>query len=559
MKTAFRLILLSLVLILFISLTLAQDDYQILRVRNGTDDTPTLDPARANDMPSIQVIHLVAPGLTMLGEFDGATIPAIATSWDVAQNDDGTVTYTFHMVEGLSWVYYDAASDAIVQAVDDAGNVRYVTANDVKYGMLRTINPETGGDYAALLFANVVGGAEYYDGTGAPDDVAITGVDDYTIQITAPFAFVLQPTIYGLWMSRPQPQWAIEEYADFWTEGGNYQSYGPYALKEWIHNDHMTLLVNPFWPGVENIPVPAIDEIQLYFRDETVALQMYEAGELDHLDTVASADLDRVRADPVLSQEFTITSGTCTQYYGFNVTLEPTNNVHLRRALSWAVDREAIVDNVLKAGQIPAQWFALPGLNASPTLEDNPDLGIWFDPEQAQAEFQLYMDEMGYTSVGQIPPLAILINAGTTNEAIAETIQQMWADVLGFDVQITVTEFATYLDLRDNSPLWRGGWCLDIPDAHNFLYEVFHSGSGNNHTAFANAEFDALVDQAMRETDTNVRRDLYIQADQILVNTEAAIIPLWYSVELNMTKPYVEATEAVDLVEYYYNWDVTNP
>jgi oligopeptide transport system substrate-binding protein len=557
MKTVLRLVLLCLAVVLIVSLTTAQEDYKILRARNGTDDTPGLDPSTATDASSIQVLLLTSPGLTTLAEADGSTLPGIASSWDMVQNDDGTATYTFHLIEGIPWVRYDTEAGAVAEVTDDAGNVRYVNANDVYYGMMRTINPATGGDYAAALYSQIVGGTEYYSGTGAAEDVGIVVVDDYTIQITSPFFAAFQTAVYGLWMARPEPQWAIEEYAEFWTEAGNNQSYGPYVLKEWVHNSYMTLVKNPFWPGIEYVPVPAIDEIQFYFVDETVGMAMYEAGELDFLDNVAAADIDRVRADSVLSQEFTITSGSCNGYYGFNVTLPPVDNVHMRRALSYAMDREALIDNVLKAGQTPAQWFTMPGMLAAPIPEDNPDLGIWYDPDLAREEFQLYMDEMGFTSVDQIPALTLLTNAGSTNVDIAEAAQEMWSRELGFNIEITQLEFAVYLNERYNSPLWRAGWCMDFPDTHNWLYEVFFSTSGNNHTHWASAEFDALVDQAMRESDTEVRRGLYTQAEELLVYTDAAIIPLWFGVDLDMIKPYVENTEAVDNSEYFFNWDMT--
>lgn len=536
--------------------TVAAQDYKILRTDIGPSDVPTLDPAIATDSSSIQILELTYIGLTAINEASEFG-PGMATEWTVTENADGTATYTFTLLQGVPWVRYNAESGAVEELTDEAGNVRYVNANDFVYGWKRTLDPATASEYAYVLAPQVVGGVEFNSGEGSADDVAIRAVDDYTVEVIAPSPVAYTPSIYGLWMARPQPQWIIEEFGEFWIEPQNFASYGPYAVKEWPRGESITVIKNPFWPGVDFVPQAKIDEIVFYVLDETTALARYEAGELDRTDTVSVADIPRIQADPVLSAEYSSSPISCTYYAGFSVGVPPMDNVHLRRAMSYAVDREDIVLNVTQGGQLPAPFFSNPTLNAAPLVEDYPDLGISYDPDKALEELDLALEELGLSDPSELPAITYLFNTSSAHQAIAEALQAMWADELGVQVELTNQEFATYLDQRATFPVWRAGWCSDYPDNNNFLFDVFHSSSQNNDTGWSNPEFDALVEQAAKETDTATRIELYAQAEEILIEQDAAIIPIYFYAGNEMTKPYVERTYALGGQQYFYNWDIT--
>lgn len=551
-----RLMGITFVLLLVFAVSGASaQDKKILRTDIGPSDVPTLDPAIATDSSSIQILELTYIGLTAINE-ESATTPGIASEWAVTENADGTATYTFTLLQGVPWVRYNAETDAVEELTDADGNVRYVTANDFVYGWLRTLDPATAGEYAYVLAPQVVGGNEFNGGSGAREDVAIRAVDDYTLEVTAPQPVAYTTSIYGLWMARPQPQWLIEEFGEFWIEPANFAAYGPYTIKEWPRGESITVVKNPFWPGTDSVAQAKIDEIIFYVLDETTALARYEAGELDRTDTVSVADIPRIQADPVLSAEYYTGNQTCSYYYGFSVTIAPMDNVHLRRALSYAVDREDIVENVTQGGQLPAPFFTNPGMNAAPLVENFPDLGAYYDPDKAQEELALALEELGLSDASELPPITLLFNTSSAHQAIAEAIQAMWSDELGVQVELTNQEFATYLDQRGTFPVWRAGWCSDYPDTNNFLFDVFHSSSQNNDTGWLNPDFDALVEQAAQETDTATRIDLYAQAEELLNVTEAAIIPIYFYSANEMTKPYVERTFALGGQQYFYNWDI---
>jgi oligopeptide transport system substrate-binding protein len=418
------------------------------------------------------------------------------------------------------------------------------------------LDPETASVYAYVPMEFVVNGAEFNAGEATADDLALEAVDDYTFQITAPIAVGFASNIYGLWMVDPVPQWAIEECGDSWTEDDCMPAFGPFALKEWSHDESITLIKNPYWPGTDNIPQSTIDEVVYHLLDPQTQFAEYEAGTLDAISPPIE-EMDRIKSDPTLSQELFIAPRMCTYYIGINTEEAVVgDSVHLRRALSYAVDRQSIVDNVTKGGQEPARWFARPGLAGAPTMESNPDIGIGYDPEMAQSELALALEDLGVATAADIPTITLAYNDSSGHASIMQAIQQMWSDTLGITVELSARESSTYFSsLTEGAPqLFRSGWCQDYPDADNFDRGVFRSDSSNNDPNFNSPEFDALVDQARLETDPDIRRDLYAQAEDILSREEAAIINVYWYTFVQLTKADVVRTQSVSGREEYQEW-----
>ncbi len=523
-----------------------------LRFVSGSGDVPTMDPALMSDTQSDRVIRQMFISLTHLRNSDAVAEPGMA-SWTVS--DDGLV-YTFNVRDDVPWVYYNVNTGAVEKVKDENGNDRMVNAFDFQYGILRVLDPATASDYA-YVWAPVIAGAAAFNSGEVTDTstVGVTAVDTNTlvITITQPAAFftgqMALPNVAA------QPRWQIEGKGDRWVEGGNMHTYGPYTLKEWVHDQRYTILANPFWSGglegVTDLAPAKIPEIQgLLGIDTTAEFALYETGDIDY-SAIPVQEKERVMADPDLSQEYNTYFSGATYYYGFNTTKPPFDDVHCRRALSYAIDRQAIIDNVLKGPQEPAQWFSRPGLTASPTMEEYPDLGIKFDVAKAKEEFE----QCGYKD--NWPSTILAMNQVEGHIKIGEAIQAMWKDNLGVDVQIQPTEWRVYLDLLNEDPpqIWRLGWSLDYPDANNFLNEVFRSTSTNNHTLWVSEAFDKLVDDAAIETDTAKRTEMYAQAEEILVKEDAVMIPIyWYAGE-NVTKPYVAPVFRAGEPDLYM-WDV---
>ncbi|NPV56053.1 MAG: peptide ABC transporter substrate-binding protein [Anaerolineae bacterium] len=545
-----------------------------LKLNMGPGDIPTLDPSLATDTSSTQIDVMTFVGLTRQDEVTTLIGPGMATDW--TYSEDGK-TITFNLRNDVPWVKYDAVSDQVVQVTDcsETPAVRIVNAYDFVYGIERTLNPATASDYAYVLSFAIDGAAAYNNGeTDDFSTVGVKAIDAFTLEMTFNEAAAYNANIAGMWIAYPSPSWLIdgddctEARGDKWTETGFFQGFGPYTMKEWVHDSYITLVKNPFWPGTENIPAAKIDEVTWTMLDEVPAFAEYEAGNIASA-AVPLADIDRVKSDPTLSQELVIAPVQCTYYYGFNTTKPFVDDARVRRALSMAIDRQGLIDNVLKGGQEPAQWFSRPGLAGAPTMADHPDLGVKFDPEGAMAELQSYLDEKGIT-VADVD-ITLMFNTSSGHQKIAEAIQQMWKDNLGLDVKLVNQEWAVYLDtIRtvDTPQIYRLGWCQDYADANNFIREVFASGGSANPTnedgspaggvMWKNDEFESLIVQAATELDPAARVELYAQAEEILVYTDAVMAPIYWYTRVSVTKPNVTRTYSVlGGQESVNKWDVT--
>lgn len=522
-------------------------------------DLTTLDPTVSEVVSTIEAVNQLFVGLTISEPETAETLPGMSTGWTVTPVDNG-FAYTFDLVQDVPWVRYNADSGQVEQVLDEAGNVRMVTSADFIYGILRGLDPATAAPYSFVPAAYIVGAAEFSAGEAGPEAVQISAPDDHTVVIISPEEVAFAPAIYGLWVVRPVPQWAIEEAGDAWTEPANIATFGPFALKEWAHDESLTMIKNPYWPGTEYMPAAKLDEIVLRFLEPAQQFAEYQAGNMDAVD-VPVESLDFVKADAVLSQEYRSGFNNCTYYYGFNNQELPFSNANLRRAFSQSIDRQAIVDNITKGGQIPAQWFSRPGLTAAPTLDAYPDLGVKFDVEAAQASLAAALEELG-TTVEELNAqgIALTYNDAGAHGIIAQAVQQMWAQYLGINVTLNAQESTGYFSrLSEHYPqMARAGWCSDYNDANNFLFDVFHSQSSQNDPGFSNAEFDALVEQARTETDNDVRTDLYAQAEEIFSLQEAGVAPIYWYTTNQIIRSNIEAPITVTGNTPYYLWDIVD-
>ena len=550
---------------------------KILRLAPLASDFGTIDPALATQSAEIQIAETTSLGVVRQNETTAEIELAMATGYEVS--DDG-LTYTVDIMDNVPWVHYNADTGQVEIVKDCQGNDRMVTAQDFVYGITRTIDPATASDYAYALLPYIAGAAEFSDGTNTdPASVGVKAVDENTIEYTFTAPAVYNLNLLGLWIAHATPQWLIEgddcteAAADRWTEQEFFQGYGPYTLKEWIHDSNLTLIKNPFWPGNETVPQAKIDEIEHRFLDASPSLAEFEAGNLD-IAGIPTEEYDRIHTDPAYADMIRTQNTLGTEWYGFNNQLAPTDDQRVRLALSLAIDRDLLVQQVVKGG-IPAQFFTNPGAAGAPKAEQYPDGGVKYDPERAKELLDEYLTEKNLAP--EDLKLTLMANSSETHQRNGEAIVGMWKEVLGIDVMFITQELAVYRDTRKEGKenIYRNSWVQDYPDANNFLFDVFGLNAAftnvvdwpinvglntaDEYTPGDNPNFDKfteLLEQAANEQDPQARMDLYAQAEQILLVDEAVLAPLyWYSTEF-LIRPEIIDTESITGYDHYEKWDI---
>ncbi len=499
---------------------------------NLNTEPPSLDPNIATDTTSIQVIQALFLGLTDFDDETMAVVPELATSWE--SSNEG-LTWTFHLRNDVTWTK----------------DGRSVDAHDVVYSVKRTLDPAIASSYAFVLY--IVEGAEAYNtADGTADGVGVRAVDDYTVEFTLIQPAGYFPSIAGLWVCRPIPRFVVEEYGDDWTDPENISTNGAYTLGTWVHDDHLVLNKSATFYNAAEVN---IELVYCYMIEEaSTAMLMYEVGDLDSTSPPLE-DMDRVKIDPVLSKELTMAPDLCTYYYGFNNEKAPFDNVLVRKAFASAIDRQSLIDYILKGGQSPAQTFTCPGIfgHVDGVAEG---IGYPYDEEAAQG----YLAEAGYPNGEGFPEVTLMHNTSEGHSKIAQFVAQSFMDALNVTVNVVNQEWKVYLDTcRTDAPqIYRMGWCADYPDANNWVNEVFNSASGSNYANYNSPAYDALVEQAARESDPAVRLDLYKQAETLMCDTDVAIAPIYFYTIVNLTKPYVVRTFAPLGGEHWDTWDIIN-
>ena len=551
--------------------TPAEEQPVTLNWNFGTEP-PTLDPSMATDNVSITVVGNTFTGLTVLDPETNEPLPYLATEWEAGEDDEGNQTWTFKLRDDIAWVKYDPTTGETIQEVDEDGNPRFVNANDVVYGVKRTIDPETASDYAYVLYiiknAAAVNAGE--EGVTA-DDIGVVALDDQTVQFTLENAAGYFPAIASMWVAMPMPQWAIEEWGDTkWTEAGLIVTNGPYSLESWIHGGELNLVKNPLWINADDVQIERVEGLMI--QEASTEFALYENNELDTV-PVPLPEIDRVKADPVLSEEYYQAPAACTYYYAFANTKPPFDDVRVRAAFSQAIDHLSLIDNVTKGGQIPASSFAPPGIFGAP---EPGTVGLTSDPEAAKAALQEYLDENEMT-IDDFNALGVTLmhNTSEGHATIAAAIQQMWKDTLGVDVKVENQEWKVYLQTTQNDTpieelphIFRFGWCADYADENNWVHEVFNSISGENRlrrncsdpncTEITTSEFDDLTLQAQQTMDPDERAELYKKAEEILSAVEVAYAPIYHYTTVAVTKPWLQRHYMSVGPQDFYNWIIDN-
>jgi oligopeptide transport system substrate-binding protein len=484
---------------------------QYLRYNLGTEPE-TLDPAKMTGIPEFNCLIHFMEGLTRI-QPDGMPGPGMATKWEIS--DDG-ITYTFHL-RNATWSNGDA-----------------VTAADFEFAWKRALDPATAADYAYQCYY-LKGGQAYNEGKGSRDDVGVKATDAKTLVVTleAPCGYFLGLTAFQTYM--PLPQKVVDANPNWWADAATLVSNGPFTVTAWEHQNKLDYAKNPKYWNAKNVK---LDKITFTMVEEaSTELTMYETGELDLADNPPLADMDRLKAEGKLG----VSTLLGTYYYMFQCQKDPLDDVRVRKALTLAVDRDAIVTNVTKGGQVPATAFVPPSIPDAKAGPDFRSLGGEYYTDADVTAAKALMVEAGFPDGTGFPALEILYNTSEAHKAIAEAIQEMWKQGLGVQgVTLTNQEWKVYLETRDqgNYQVARAGWLGDYVDPMTFL-DMWVTGGGNNNTFWGTPEYDGLVESAKKMLDVDERFKTLHQIEDILMEN-MPIMPIYYYVDLWCMQSYVQ-------------------
>ena len=470
-----------------------------------------------------------------------------AESYEKVVNDDGTVTYTFKIRSDARW------SDG-----------KPVTAGDFVYSWQRLVTPETAADYNYMI-DSVVNANEIMAGDMDPTELAVSAPDDSTfvVTLTSDLPYFLEVCAFPATFPVRQDVTTKEDGTpnDQWTfDVATYLCNGPYKLTAWNHNSEIVMEPNEQYYDVANL---GPDKITFKLMDDQNAmLSGFNSGELDFIEDVPQAELP----DLIASGDLKIVDYIGTYYVCYQTQKAPFDDPRVRQAFTLAVDRTFIVDKVTQAGQVPANGFVPAGVYdaAGSTGDDFRTVGGAYYSIEGDADYSYeancekareLLAEAGYPNGEGFPVVEYLYNTSDAHKAVAEALQNMWETELGVKVTLNNQEWAVFLQTRKdgNYSIARNGWLADYNDPMSFL-DMWLTGGGNNDAQYANADYDAKIQEAKNTTDPAARMKLMHEAENIIMGQDWALNPLYFYTQKYMLSDRVGGMFYTPLGYFFFSY-----
>ena len=488
------------------------------------DEHSSVDPQIVEDVSGSEIVRDLFEGLYNQ-DADGNLIPGVALSHTV--NEDKTV-YTFTLRDNATW------SDG-----------KPVTAGDFVYAWRRLADPETASPYQ--WYVEVMGlknSGPVMAGDADPTELGVKALDDHTLEVTLenslPY-FALTTTHASTF---PAPKWAIDAHGTAWTDPANIVSNGAYVLTEHVPNERSVRERNTaYWDNDGTI----LDKVvALVINEESVALTRYMAGELDRTEIPAGQYPALSKSHP---EETVVFPRLCSYYYMFNLAdsgPEALKDKRVRQALSYAIDRDIIVDNILQGGQTAAYTFT-PGATANFDVPSVEYAGM--SQAERDAKAQELLAEAGVEDLS----VELVYNTSESHKKIAIAVSQMWKQKLGVQTTLANQEWKTFLDTRGNQnyEVARGGWCGDYNEASTFL-DLVGSGSGYNDSKYNSADVDQLLADA--KTSNNPQPN-YTRIEEIIAD-DMPLIPIYHYAGNYMLKSNLKPWPVNNAEQNWYSKDL---
>ena len=484
-------------------------------LHRGLNSAPeSYDRQQTSSVQASDVFRDIGEGLVSYTA-TGELTPGAAETWTISRNG---LVYTFTLRENGRWSSGDA-----------------VTAEDFVFTFRRLFDPDMRAPYAGFL--SVIENAEaMLNRAAAPDTLGVRALDPQTLEIT-----LAQPTPYFLSLlthpsTHPQHAASIAALGDDHLRAGNLVTNGAYRLAAVEPGALIELERNPhYW----NDAATAIDRVHYHILVEPMAeYNRFRAGEL-HITSTLPPSIAAIRER--YPDEIRLAPSLGVYYYGFNVTRPPfENNKDLRQALSLAIDRAALAEQVLGRGEVPAYSFVPPGIEGyePPELE----FSGMSQAERNEHARRLY-ERAGYGPDNHVE-FELRYNTGDDHQRIAEAVQSMWREVLGVEVTLVNVEFQVLLSqmrAREVTEIFRSAWNGDYADAHTFL-STQEADNPQNLPGWSSADYDEWMRRAGEQADEDTRLRYLEEAERTLLQGHA-VAPLYYYVSKHLVSEDVVGWE----------------
>lgn len=492
------------------------------------DSIKSIDPELAASVEDSDVIRSLFEGL--YNEDDaGGLVPGVALEHTVS---DDLTTYTFKLRPESKWSNGDP-----------------VVAGDFVYGWQRLVDPKTASEYAWYMeLMQVVNASEVIAGTKPVTDLGVKAIDDHTLEvkIIAPLPYFVKMLTHP--STFPAPKSTIEKFGADWTKPGNLVGNGAYTLTEHIPGEKVVMTKSPsYWNAASVIMSPIT---ALTINDENAALTRYQAGELDRT-TVPAGQFPRLSKE--FPEEATSTPYSCSYTYIINNAEGKGNpalkDVRVRKALSYALDRDIVVNNILQGGQKPAYNWAHWALNGF--VMPKIDYAGWTQAER-DAKAVALLAEAGF---GPENPLKLTLNYNTSeaHQKIAVAVQQMWKQKLSVELTPQNFEWKVHTDKMASGDfeMARYAWCGDYNEASTYL-DLFTQYSKQNDAKYANDAYDALLKEAKTMADPNPN---YTKAEEFLA-ADMPMIPIYHYAKVDMVKADIKGLPQHNVQQTWYAKDL---
>ncbi|WP_305838719.1 ABC transporter substrate-binding protein [Photobacterium leiognathi] len=482
-------------------------DKQELVRGNGTEPE-SLDPQKVSGVPESNVIRDLLEGLVNQ-DSKGNLVPGAAKSWEI----EDYKTWTFHIRDDAKWSNGDP-----------------VTAEDFVYTWRRLADPKTASPYASYIQMTTMANAEdIIAGKKAPETLGVEAVDSKTLKVTLdkPVSYFASMLVHT--SMKPVNQKVVEKFGDEWTKVGNYVSNGAFKLDTWVVNERIVLARNEnYWDNKNTV----INQVTfLPIENQVAAMNRFLAGELDMTYEMPNEHFKRLQKE--YPQDVKVTPYLCSYYYEFNMTRKPFDDANVRKALSYAIDRDVLAKFIVGKGETPAYNFTPLATNGLDV--EMPEYSK-LDQKQRLAKAKELLKAAGYD---QNNPLKfnLLYNTSENHKKIAVAISSMWKKGLGVTAVLENQEWKSYLDAKrqGNFDISRAGWCGDYNEASTFL-AIMRSDHSQNYPKYSSAAYDKAIDDAvLAKTDAERAAD-YKDAEAKLAE-DMPIMPIYHYVNARLVNP----------------------